>query len=136
MWHGIDDSIDVRCYRSVDCIILNGAVKCHSNFPTHKSQYNITLHSLLWIGLSSLLLSNVVHTNITMSDSEIKEETEVEVEEAKSDVEEGLEDAGEGLEDASDKVQAGAKAVAKKVADPDKDLETEYQKEKIEEKMD
>jgi hypothetical protein len=31
-----------------------------------------------------------VHTNITMSDSEIKEETEVEVEEAKSDVEEGL----------------------------------------------
>ena len=83
-----------------------------------------------------LLLSNVVHTSITMSDSEIKEETEVEVEEAKSDVEEGLEDAGEGLEDASDKVQAGAKAVAKKVADPDKDLGSEYQKEKIKEKMD
>ena len=83
-----------------------------------------------------MLLSNVVHTYITMSDFETKEETEVEVEEAKSDVEEGLEDAGEGLEDASDKVQAGAKAVAKKIADPDKDLETEYQKEKIEEKMD
>ena len=65
-----------------------------------------------------------------MSDSEIKEETEVEVEEAKSDVEEGLEDAGEGLEDASDKVQAGAKAVAKKVADPDKDLESEVPKRK------
>ena len=81
----------------------------------------------LWIG-SFLLLSNVVHTNITMTDYETKEETEVEVEEAKSDVEEGLEDAGEGLEDASDKVQAGAKAVAKKIADPDKDLDNSTKK--------
>lgn len=77
-----------------------------------------------------------MHTNITMSDYETKEETEVEVEEAKSDVEEGVEDAGEGLEDASDKVQAGAKAVAKKIVDPDKDLESEYEKQKIKEKMD
>lgn len=76
-----------------------------------------------------------MHTNITMSDYETKE-TEVEAEEAKSDVEEGLEDAGEGLENASDKFQAGAKAVGKKITNPDKDLESEYEKEKIKEKMD
>lgn len=40
------------------------------------------------------------------------------------------------LEDASDKVQAGAKAVVNKVKDPDKDLDTEYAKEKIKEKFD
>lgn len=40
------------------------------------------------------------------------------------------------LEDASDKVQAAAKAVANKVADPDRDLETEYRKEKLKEKLD
>ena len=84
--------------------------------------------------LSFLLLSNVVHTNITMGDYEIKKETEFE--DTKTDTEEALEDAGEGLEDAGDKVKAGAKAFGKKVADPDKDLESEYQKEKIEEKMD
>ncbi len=32
--------------------------------------------------------------------------------------------------DAFDKLKAGAKAVAKKVTDPDKDLGTEYEKEK------
>jgi hypothetical protein len=69
----------------------------------------------------------VVHTNITMGDYETKEEKEFE--EAKTDTEEALEDAG-------DKVKAGAKAVGNKIADPDKDLESEYQKEKIEEKMD
>ena len=42
----------------------------------------------------------------------------------------------EELEDAGDKVKAGAKAVANKIADPDKDLDSEYHKEKIEEKMD
>ena len=45
-------------------------------------------------------------------------------------------EAGEELEDAGDKVKAGAKAVANKVEDPDKDLDSEYQKEKTEEKMD
>ena len=77
--------------------------------------------------LSFLLLSKVVHTNITMGDYEIKKETEFE--DTKTDAEEELEDAG-------DKVKAGAKAFGKKVADPDKDLESEYQKEKIAEKMD
>lgn len=74
-----------------------------------------------------LLLSNVVHTNITMGDYEIKKETEFE--DTKTDTEEELEDAG-------DKVKAGAKAFGKKVADPDKDIESEYEKEKIKEKMD
>lgn len=40
------------------------------------------------------------------------------------------------MEDAADKVKAGAKAVANKVRDPDKDLETEYQVEKAKEKLD
>jgi hypothetical protein len=35
--------------------------------------------------------------------------------------------------DAFDKLKAGAKAVAKKVTDPDKDLGSEYQKEKMKE---
>jgi hypothetical protein len=45
-------------------------------------------------------------------------------------------EAEEKLEDAGDKVKAGAKAVANKVEDPDKDLESEYRKEKFEEKVD
>jgi hypothetical protein len=44
--------------------------------------------------LSFLLLSNVVHTNVTLEDYEIKKETEFE--DTKTDTEEGLEDAGEG----------------------------------------
>lgn len=73
------------------------------------------------------LLSDVIHYYITMGDYKVKKETEFEV--GKSDTEEDLEDAG-------DKVKAGAKAFGKKVADPDRDLESEYQKEKIKEKLD
>lgn len=62
-----------------------------------------------------------------MGDYKIEEETKYEV--GKTDTEEELEDAG-------DKVKAGAKAFGKKVADPDKDLENEYHKEKIKEEMD
>ena len=62
-----------------------------------------------------------------MGDYETKEERKLK--EAKTDTEEALKDAG-------DKVQAGAKAVANKVADPDRDLENEYQKEKLKEKVD
>ena len=40
------------------------------------------------------------------------------------------------LEDAGDKIKAGAKAVANKIKDPDKDLGTEYDKEKLKEKVD
>lgn len=45
-------------------------------------------------------------------------------------------EAGRDMEDAADKVKAGAKAVGNKLSDPDRDLETEYQKEKIKEKLD
>jgi hypothetical protein len=75
-----------------------------------------------------------VHIIDTMGEFETKEETEFE--NAATDTEEALDDAGEELEDAGDKVKAGAKAVANKITDPDKDLDSEYQKEKIEEKMD
>ena len=68
------------------------------------------------------------HSIIIMGEYEIKKKTTYEVD-RKSDVE-------RDLEDASDKVQAGAKAVANKLEDPDRDLETEYQKEKIKEKLD
>ena len=40
------------------------------------------------------------------------------------------------VEDASDKMKAGAKAAGNKIADPDRDTETEYNKEKIKEKVD
>ena len=45
-------------------------------------------------------------------------------------------DTEEELEDAGDKIKAGAKAFGKKVEDPDRDIEAEYQEEKIKEKMD
>ena len=63
-----------------------------------------------------------------MTDYEIKKKTTFEVD-RKSEAE-------KDLKDASDKVQAGAKAVANKLKDPDRDLNTEYQKEKIKEKFD
>jgi len=40
------------------------------------------------------------------------------------------------IEDTFDKLKAGAKAVAKKVTDPDKDLGEEYEKEKGKERAD
>jgi hypothetical protein len=80
------------------------------------------------------LLSNVVPSNFTMADYESNEEREFK--ETKINSEEALDDAGEELENAGDKVKAGAKAVGNKLADPDRDLETEYQKEKIKEKLD
>ena len=63
-----------------------------------------------------------------MTDYEIKKKTTFEVD-RKSEAE-------KDLKDASDKVQAGAKAVANKLKDLDRDLNTEYQKEKIKEKFD
>lgn len=82
--------------------------------------------------------------------AEVVEGTAQGVKEAVEDTKEGVEDtpdgvektarkreyneAGEELEDAEDKVKAGAKAVANKLEDPDKDIDSEYQKEKTEEK--
>jgi hypothetical protein len=59
-------------------------------------------------------------------DYEVKSKVEVN---RKSETERDLEDAG-------DKIKAGAKAVGNKIKDPDKDLGTEYDKEKIKEKVD
>jgi hypothetical protein len=65
-------------------------------------------------------------TAIAMSDIEEKVEYKVE---RKSDRDRDLGDLG-------DKVKAGAKAMGKKVSDPDRDLETEYNVEKTKEKLD
>lgn len=62
-----------------------------------------------------------------MGEYKIKNKTEFKV---------GENDTKEKLEDTGDKIKAGAKAFGKKVADPDRDLESEYQEEKIKEKLD
>jgi hypothetical protein len=59
---------------------------------------------------------------------EVKSETKSKIEN-KSDAEWHVEDAG-------DKLKAGAKAVANKIKNPDRDLGTEYDKEKIKEELD
>ncbi|HEX9317801.1 MAG TPA: hypothetical protein VF884_02580 [Nitrososphaeraceae archaeon] len=61
-------------------------------------------------------------------DFEVRSETKYKVEN-KSDAERDVENAG-------DKIKAGAKAVANKIKDPDRDLGTEYEKEKIKEEID
>lgn len=57
---------------------------------------------------------------------EIKSETKVD---RKGETEQDLENAG-------DKIKAGAKALGKKIEDPDRDLGTEYNKEKFKENAD
>lgn len=59
---------------------------------------------------------------------EVKSETKSRIEN-KSDAERHVEDAG-------DKLKAGAKAVANKIKNRDRDLGTEYDKEKIKEGLD
>ena len=73
-----------------------------------------------------------------MGEFEVKEETKYEVDthDVKDDVEDAGHEVKEGAKDAKDKVTAGAKAVFNKVKDPDRDLDTEYQKEKVKEKLD
>jgi len=61
-----------------------------------------------------------------MTDVEVKKETTYKVD-RKSEAERDVEDAG-------DKIKAGARALGKKVEDPDRDLGTEYEKEKFKEK--
>ncbi|HEU5172410.1 MAG TPA: hypothetical protein VFT83_02685 [Nitrososphaeraceae archaeon] len=58
---------------------------------------------------------------------EIKKEPDDEVD---IDSETDYSDSDEG---AGDKIKAGVKAVGKKIQDPDRDLETEYEKEKVKE---
>jgi hypothetical protein len=73
---------------------------------------------------------------IKMGEYEVKKETtyEVDTHDTKDDVKEAGHEVKEGAEDAKDKLKAGAKAVFNKVKDPDKDMGTEYDKEKIKEK--
>lgn len=47
-----------------------------------------------------------------------------------------MSDIKEGMEDAGDKMKAGAKAMGDKMKDTGKDMETEYNKEKVKEKLD
>jgi hypothetical protein len=61
-----------------------------------------------------------------MTDVEVEKETKYKVE-RKGEAERTLEDTG-------DKIQAGAKALGKKIEDPDKDLGAEYEKEKFKER--
>jgi hypothetical protein len=69
----------------------------------------------------------MLYYNIVMTDEvEVKSETKVDT---KGETEQALENIG-------DKVKAGAKALGKKIEDPDRDLGTEYDKEKINEKVD
>jgi len=44
--------------------------------------------------------------------------------------------AADDMDNAADKVKAGAKAMGKKVTDPDRDLGTEYNVEKSKERLD
>ena len=73
-----------------------------------------------------------------MGEFEVKKETKYEVDthDTKDDVEDAGHEVKEGAEDVKDKLKAGAKAVFNKAKDPDRDIETEYQKEKIKEKLD
>ena len=45
-------------------------------------------------------------------------------------------DAADDTESAADKMKAGAKAMGKKVTNPDRDLATEYDVQKVKEKLD
>ena len=73
-----------------------------------------------------------------MGEFEVKKETKYEVDthDTKDDVEDTGHEVKEGAKDAKDKLKAGAKAVFNKAKDPDTDMGTEYQKEKVKEKMD
>ena len=71
---------------------------------------------------------DVVYCKVMTDEFKVKSKTKYEVD-TKGDTERDLEDAG-------DKIKAGAKAVANKIKDPDRDLGTEYNKEKIKENVD
>ena len=76
--------------------------------------------------------------NEEMGEFEVKKETKYEVDthDDKDNIEDAGDEVGEGAEDTKDKLKVGAKAAFNKVKDPDRDLEMEYNKEKIKEKVD
>lgn len=61
-----------------------------------------------------------------MTDVEVKKKVEYKVD-RKSEAEKDVEDVG-------DKMKAGARAIGSKMKDPDRDMGTEYEKEKVKEK--
>ncbi len=67
-----------------------------------------------------------VHNMVMTNESEVKSKTKVDT---KGDTQRDLEAAG-------DKIKAGAKAVASKIKNTNRDLGTEYEKEKIKENVD
>lgn len=75
-----------------------------------------------------MLLMSAIDNN---EDQYSKKSTGEEIKEAS---EETATDIEEGAKDVKDKVKAGFKAMGKKISDPDRDLETEYNKEKFKEK--
>lgn len=51
------------------------------------------------------------------------------------DVRDTAEDTGNTLDEAGDKIKAGAKGMGNKLKDPDRDIGTEYNKEKFKEEV-
>jgi hypothetical protein len=75
-----------------------------------------------------ILVINIVALTITMSEEPINRNDDVQ-----GDGRDAAEIVGDSLNEGVDKIKAGAKAVAKKIDDPDKDIGTEYNKEKLKE---
>jgi hypothetical protein len=75
-----------------------------------------------------ILVINIVALTITMSGEPINRNDDIQ-----GDGRDAAEIVGDSLNEGVDKIKAGAKAVAKKIDDPDKDIGTEYNKEKLKE---
>jgi hypothetical protein len=75
------------------------------------------------------LVIRIVALTITMSEEPINRNDYVQ-----GDSRDAGEVVADSLDEGIDKIKAGAKAVANKIDDPDKDLGAEYNKEKLKEK--
>ena len=79
-----------------------------------------TLHIIL------ILVINIVALTITMSEEPLNRKDDVQ-----EDVGDTAENVEDSLDEAGDKIKAEAIAVGNNLKDPDRDLDTEYDKEKI-----
>ena len=98
------------------CILI----KVDSAYPSQR-------YPILQILLIQVI--SIVALTITMSEEPINRKYDVQ-----GDGKDAAEVVADSLDESVDKIKAGAKAVANKIDDPDKDLGTEYNKEKIKEK--
>jgi hypothetical protein len=73
----------------------------------------------------------IVYSPYNYMDSYTDDEREL-----KRKTENATDDTKGSLEEMGDKMKAGAKAMGNKMKDPDRDMDTEYNKEKIKEEMD